>query len=125
MNLTDIEGWSLARLGYLYYGHERFEEAESIFAGLATIRPQDFYPWHVLGLIARRKKNHTQAIQYFQHALKLSPENIETRIALAETLYEGGQLKPALEMLQPFKNYKRPVTETVRRAQILLARWSS
>lgn len=124
MNLTDLEGWSLARLGYLYYGHERFEEAESIFAGLATIRPQDFYPWHVLGLIARRKKNHTQAVQYFQQALKISPENAETRVALAESLLENGQTSAAIELLMPYKKQKRQVTETIRRAQILLSRWT-
>ncbi len=124
MNLTDIEGWSLARLGYIYYGHERFDEAESIFAGLATLRPQDFYPWHVLGLIARRKKNHTQAVQYFQHALKVSPENIETRVAMAEALFENGQTSAAVELLMPYQKQKRNVTETVRRAQILLSRWT-
>ncbi len=124
MNLTDLEGWSLARLGYLYYGHERFEEAESIFAGLATLRPQDYYPWHVLGLIARRKKNHAQAVQYFQQALKISPDNVETRVTLAEALLESGQTAAAIELLMPYKKQKRNVTETVRRAQILLSRWT-
>ena len=124
MNLTDLESWSIARLGYLYYGHERFEEAESIFAGLATVRPQDYYPWHVLGLIAQRKKNHAQAVQYFQHALKISPENAETRVAMAEALLSSGQTNAAIELLMPYKKQKRQVTETIRRAQILLSRWT-
>ncbi|MBA2661944.1 MAG: tetratricopeptide repeat protein [Bradymonadaceae bacterium] len=124
MKLTELESWSIARLGYLYYSREHFTEAEAIFAGLATLCPHDHYCWHVLGLIARRQKSHIQSVQYFQHALKLAPDAYASRVAMAETLFEAGQIREAREALATLQNHPQPAPEAVRRGQVLWARWS-
>lgn len=112
-----LEAYALARLGWLYYSRERFEEAERLFAGLVTLFPTDAYGWYGLGLVARRRRDLQGAATRLQHALKLDAGMDEARLALAELLLEHNHAREARELLAAL------VAAGDRRAKVLLERW--
>ena len=123
MSLSALESWTISQIGYLYFCHERLAEAEALFQGLATVRPTEPYPWHALGLIARRKGQLPLATQYFQHVLKLDAGHGDARLALGESLLEQGLTAEARPILQPFADAPKDADDTTRRGRALYRRW--
>lgn len=121
--ISDLETWTIARVGYLYFERERLDASETIFFGLVTLQPRHAYSWYILALISLRKKQTQQAFGYLQHVLKLDPAFHEARLTLAENLLLGGHTKDARTLLEPLWNADDD--HASRRARVLLKRWSA
>lgn len=123
-DLSENEIWSVCKLGYQLYVRERYDDARAIFEGLATLDETLGYPWHALGLIARKRDNPSRAAECLRTRLDLDPEAGESRVALAEVLYESGRPDEACELLAPFARTPDDDSEHARRGRVLLERWS-
>jgi len=124
MTLSATEIWSLCKLGHQLYSRERYEDARRIFEGLVALDDTLEYPWHALGLIARRRDDPGRAADCLQRRLELDPGAGESRVLLAEILYESGRRDRARETLAPFARRPDDDSEAARRGRVLLERWS-
>ncbi len=123
--LTEDEIWSLCQLGYKLYRHNRNEDAARIFRGLVSLDTNLPYPWHALGVLARRRDDNQRAVECFQNRLQLEPDASRSRLSLAETLYENGYHRDATEVLRHFRQRPEDESDAARRGRILLRRWES
>lgn len=126
MNLNDTEIWTLCKLGYQLFAREKYRESAKIFRGVLALDSTRPYPWHALGLIAKEQGDLQRAVDCFQKRLELEPEADDTRVSLAETLYEHGYKNDAVEVLQPLthKSGADAQTAAVRRGRVLLKQWT-
>ena len=124
MQLTDDETYAVCKLGYQLYTRDRLDEAAEIFDGLVALDDTLGYPWHALGLIARRRGDAPRAIDCFQRRLELDPRAADSRVALAETLFEHGYRTDAAELLRHFRRADDE-SAAARRGRVLLDRWES
>lgn len=124
MNLSETEIWSICKLGYQLYTRERYEDARTLFEGLVALDDSLGYPWHALGLIARDSENPSRAVECFRRRLEIDPDAGESRVALAELLYESGRPSKAIEALDHFARHPGDDSEAARRGRVLRERWS-
>jgi len=123
-NLSETEVWSICKLGYQLYTRERYEDARKLFDGLAALDDTLGYPWHALGLIARDTDDPARAAECFRRRLDIDPDAGESRVSLAELLYEFGRPQEALEVLHHFARHPDDDSEAARRGRVLRRRWS-
>ncbi len=121
--LTDEEIWSLCKLGYRLASHGRDGDAADLFRGLVALDERLAYPWHALGVLARRRGDLERAVDCFHRRLDLEPHASTSRLSLAETLWEHGYHRDAAETLRYFRHHTDVDSPTARRARILLERW--
>jgi len=121
--ISDLEAWTIAQVGYLYFERERFEASEKIFLGLVTLQPRHAYSWYLLGLISLRNNQTQDGFGYLQHVLKLDPAFHDARLTLAESLLLAGHTRDARALLEPLWNADDD--HACRRARVLLKRWSA
>jgi predicted Zn-dependent protease len=121
--LTDDEIWTLCELGYKLYRHDRDEKATRIFRGLVSLDTNLPYPWHALGVLARRRDDMQRAVECFQNRLELEPGASRSRLSLAETLYENDYRRDAIDVLRHFRRHPDDESHAARRGRILLRQW--
>lgn len=122
------EIWSLSRLGYTLYLHQRLEDAQAIFSGLLYLRPDFVYGWYITGLIRRDLGELSAAARALEFALSCDPKHLPARLALAELRHQLGELPAAQELLRPLILKPDPKPHTLeraalRRAKTLWRRW--
>jgi tetratricopeptide (TPR) repeat protein len=72
-------------LGTAYGKQGALDKAESVWRGLLARSPNNPEALNNMGTIAARKKHYSEAIDYFQHAIKMSPTYVEPHLNLAKT----------------------------------------
>lgn len=123
--LDDDEVWSVCKLGYQLYVRERYDEAAKIFNGLVSLDDSLGYPWHALGLIARKQGDVQRAVDCFRKRLDLEPDASETRLSLAETLDRHGYREDAADVLAHFSRHADDESPAAIRGRALLERWTT
>ncbi len=97
---THDEIQALLHLGHAYLEHGQHEEATAIFEGLTALPDTGAYPWMGLGVL-QQDTNPERALQYFSHAVKLEPGNVDARVVWAKPLLRQGQAAEARAALSP------------------------
>lgn len=121
--LSKTELWSLCKLGHQLYSRNRYDDAATIFEGLVALDDTLGYPWHALGLIARERSDRGRAVECFERRLELDPEADESRVQLAEVLYESGRVEEAIGVLEHFFPPEDDSSRAARRGRALRKRW--
>ena len=89
--------WAMARLqlrdGYPATAH--YYSAECYFERALRWRPEDPAVWLVYGMYLHRKKDIDGALQKYQRALELQPDNLEAHYNLGLVYAERGQYEEA------------------------------
>jgi type IV pilus assembly protein PilF len=62
---------------------------------------------------ALRKKNERDAIDYFERALRLAPDNMQALLSLADIQYRRGQLEVARDLVGRFNKLSEPTAESL------------
>ena len=62
--------------------------------------PNDVYTYNRLGIALRRQKKFSEAIRYYQKALKIDPQNDNLYYNIARAYHESGDKKKSLEALE-------------------------
>jgi tetratricopeptide (TPR) repeat protein len=89
---------TLSSLGLLYYEKNFLEDARTHFAEATKLDPQSEGAWNNLGLTLRRLDRETEAIQAFQQAARIAPDdpsivsNLASSFILAEKWLEAVSL---------------------------------
>ncbi len=86
-----------AALGAAYLTYELTEAAEGALANAVTLAPEDIDSAYYLGLLLQRQGRFDEAAERFRQALEVDPGDAPSRIRLAETLFEAGDLGAARE----------------------------
>jgi Tfp pilus assembly protein PilF len=71
-------------LGTAYGKQGALDKAESVWRGLLARSPNNPEALNNMGTIAARKKHYSEAMDYFQHAIKMSPTYVEPHLNLAK-----------------------------------------
>ncbi|MFT5443729.1 MAG: tetratricopeptide (TPR) repeat protein [Myxococcota bacterium] len=85
--------------GVAAFGAREFGAAREAFENFLEENPEDLTALRYLGLISRYENNDREAIEFFNRALSITPTDVLTYVALAETLLKAEQNVPALETL--------------------------
>lgn len=78
--------------------HERsgeWEKARSIYSSLTTKFPNDWEPYHRLGVVADQQRRFTEAQQHFTDALRLRPKDADIHNDLGYCFFLQGKLDKA------------------------------
>lgn len=97
----DIDPDSLeARLEHAFALFEcgRFDEAERELQALTRDEPEEASPWHYLGLIAERRKDHDAARRFFEKAQRLDAEAYPVPVQLGDDAFDAA-VKDAIAKL--------------------------
>ena len=97
-----------------YHGlKEEYDECEAILRSAITSSPNFArYPF-LLGKLLLQKGYHFEATKYLKLAVMKAPENIQIKIALAETYGRHGNLDSSLEVLRPLLEENSPNFQAV------------
>ena len=120
--MTNDEIHTICKLGFQLYTRDRYDDAARIFRGLVSLDDSLEYPWHALGLIARKRGEFQRAVDCFQRRLEIAPDADDSRVGLAETLWEHGYRGDAIDVLRRLAPDSE--SEAARRGRVLLARWT-
>ena len=71
------------QIGYTYFDILRNEKAGNVVSKAINIYGGDFRSYFLYGLILQRKNEESQAIEYFEKALELNPEDLSVLSTLA------------------------------------------
>ena len=97
---SDEELYSVARTAYVFYYQGRIAEARTLFQGLYAINPLDSYFAKALGVVELAAGNSQGALQAYDVAVKLSPEDPGGYVGRAEVKLTLGQKAQAIEDLR-------------------------
>jgi type IV pilus assembly protein PilF len=107
-DINNNYGWFLCQTG---------REQESIRYFLAALKnPLYSTParsYVNAGVCALRKKNERDAIDYFERALRLAPDNMQALLSLADIQYRRGQLEVARDLIGRFNKLSEPTAESL------------
>lgn len=92
---------------------EEYDECEAVLRSAITTSPNYArYPF-LLGKLLLQKGYHFEAAKYLGLAVMKEPENIQIKIALAETYGKHGNLDSSLEVLRPLLEENQPNFQAV------------
>lgn len=94
------EAYSMAEIAWNLMNHGALADARAVIEGLVVLNPQDPYFLRLLGDLARRERNLTMALECYEQALSVSPEDIATRVEKGEVLLHMGRFEEALTELE-------------------------
>ena len=114
---------AIESLAYTLTTRDRLDDAESLLRGVIAIEPERSYPHHVLGLIARKRRDPVTAAESLRRCLEIDPGSRGARLLLAECLFELDELEAALRTVEPVANGpgNSPIND---RARVLHRTWS-
>lgn len=105
---TDEELYAIARTAYFFYYQGRLDEARTLFQGLYAVNPTEPYFAKALGVVEMAAQNPQGAVQAYDVALKLAPEDgaayvgrAEVRLALGQKGLAADDLRRAAQFLSP------------------------
>lgn len=90
---------ALNLLGALVYDDQRFSEAEAYFAQVLTLQP-GAESHNSLGIVLKAQGKYEAAVEHYQQALALKPNQPEVLSNLGNALKETGQLEAAIAAYQ-------------------------
>ena len=85
----------LNNLGTVYWHEGARDKAESVWRGMLARNPNNVAALNNLGLVAGRKKQYPEAAEFFQRAIKLSPNESDPHRNLGATYRLMGMPGPA------------------------------
>jgi|GEM_PF-5647632 len=84
---------------YQFYGAKSFDNAETLLKGVIALDDTRAYPHLLLGDILLQKSQYDGAIQQFERALALDPDDGETLAKLGESKLRSGHAEEANRIL--------------------------
>jgi len=102
---SDEELYAIARTAYFYYYQGRLNEARTLFQGLYAVNPTDPYFAKALGVVEMAAENPQGAVQAYDVALKLAPEDAGAYVGRAEVRLALGQRGLAADDLRRATQY--------------------
>ncbi|MHC4786044.1 MAG: tetratricopeptide repeat-containing sulfotransferase family protein, partial [Planctomycetota bacterium] len=109
---------ALEMLGRIALAQGLTEKAESYITTYATLRPRDPSPHLLLGEILSFQGKHREAVQRYDHALRLRPDSMTAVAGKAGAFELSGQPDKARTVLAPYVSSERDTAEMA----IILAR---
>ena len=91
-------------LGLLYKNSDNPQGAVDAFRRVTEIDPNDADTWYFLGASLAQLKQYPQAIEAFQHALKLNPLHASAEFGIARAYQQSGNSAQARENLTRFQH---------------------
>jgi len=120
--ITGPEMLQMAVIGFQMYEQGKYNEAKTIFFGLATLDPTEGYYWTALGAVYLAEDNLEDALDAFNTAIKANDKEIASYVNRGEVHLRLGKV---MEAAQDFKSAvdldpegKDPLTQ---RARVLAA----
>lgn len=93
--------WVYRHLGFALVQQEQLEEAIAAYQQAITLQSEDDATYNLLGQVQKRLGNQPSAIESFQQAIALSPQqSADVYIALGTTLSEQGKLDEAIAIYE-------------------------
>ncbi len=90
----------LAALGHELFSLGRVQEARAIFEGLVASSPRDAFPHTMLGTICLALEEHDRALELFEAALRIDPDDLAALVYRGELKLNRKRLKAATEDLE-------------------------
>jgi tetratricopeptide (TPR) repeat protein len=88
---------SVGELGMMLHAWEQFDAASAVYARAAALAPQ--FEWFYLrGLVESRLAHYRQSASLLNKALQRSPTSVPARLALADALFESGDIGAARDI---------------------------
>lgn len=115
-------------LGLAYLGHNPeagFAKAEPEFRAELSLSPNDFRSYYMLGYIALKQRNMTEAEVELARALSLKPEDVGTLLSMSELYTDDGrdsEAEPLLRKAIDFAGKTSAVNYEIVRAHYMLGR---
>ncbi len=106
ITLAELEGidegqlYTIAEIGYVLMEEGKLEEARKIYEGLIELSPNESYFHSVLGAIYQRLNNNEKALNEYDRAISLNPDDIPSIVNSAEILLHTGKLLESSERLK-------------------------
>jgi len=109
---------TVGALARMLHAWEQWDAAHAAYARAQALAPRTF-GWHYLdGVVLQRLARHTEAAARFQQALTISPDDLLTRVKLAEALLDAGTLDQSAQLFEAL----RRVPESEAPAELGLGR---
>lgn len=89
IDANDFIAW--AKLGALYFGQEKFPEADTAFRKCLELKVEYTPAWINVGKMRIVQKQYEAAIEIYKHALELEPNNPKTYRLLGEAYLQAKQ----------------------------------
>jgi predicted Zn-dependent protease len=114
---------AIESLAYTLTTRDRLDDAESLLRGVLAISPRRAYPHHVLGVIARKRRDPVAAADALRRCLEIDPGSRSARLLLSECLFEAGERDAAIQTIEPLAEQagSSPIHD---RARVLHRTWS-
>ena len=110
----------LARVAYTQFKQGDLKTAETLFKGLAVLDHNNWYYRSALGAILQKKKLYDQAIQEYDIALELNPDEITTLVNRGQCYMQIGDADTALADFKKISTLNLPPENPwLKRAQAL------
>lgn len=106
ITLAELEGineaqlYTIAEIGYVLMEEGKLEEARKIYEGLIELSPDESYFHSVLGAIYQRLNYLDRALNEYDRAILLNPDDIPSIVNSAEILLHTGKLLESSERLK-------------------------
>ncbi len=97
---TDAQLHAVARMAYFFYAQGKLEEARTLFQGLYAVDPTEATYARALAVLELASGNAPGALQAYDVALKVAPDDPLSLVGRAEVRLTQGQRQGALEDLR-------------------------
>lgn len=93
-------GARVGQLAMVLHAWEQYEAAAEVYASARAIDPR--FDWlYLAGLVETRRAHHREAADLLAKAVRLAPQSIPARLALADALFDAGDLDGAGRQYAP------------------------
>lgn len=100
LSIDSIQEWSLKTRAFLYIQEEKLDEAESIFNKMLNLFPENASVFVGLATIAKKQDRIKDALENYEQALKIDPEDYDAREAFVLLLIQNEDYSRAKTLLQ-------------------------
>ncbi len=107
-----------ATLGFKLFQSGRLEEAEELGRRIIDADDKSSQGFILLGSIEEERHNKEKALEYFEKAARLEPNNVQLKISLARSLAGTGQQEKALGICQEILD-DETITDNPKNAEVL------
>jgi len=90
-SLNPEQLYAMAQMGYTQWEYGKLDRARAIFQTLVTQRPDEGWFRCALGSIFQKQKQFAQALQQYNIALQLDPNDLSSRVNRGEILLKVGK----------------------------------